>query len=144
MSFEDVDVKGERGEERARQAAGFRLHYKIVNVLEMESAEDDQKKDQQRGDARETHEVKAAQAGVRERTPAAQRGGSDQKAGDGEKYLHTALAVPYQGGYELLRKTLSVGNVSEKQTHVHVVHEHKKDGEAAEEIYAVEAAGDRR
>ena len=39
MSFEDVDMEGQGGEEGARQAAGLRLHDKIVNVLEMEGAE---------------------------------------------------------------------------------------------------------
>ena len=64
MSFEDVDVKGEGGEEGARQAADFRLHNKIVNVLEMESAEHDQQQEEQWSDARETHEIETAKAGV--------------------------------------------------------------------------------
>ena len=70
--------------------------------------------------------------------PAAECCGGDEETGDGEEDLYAALTVPKEE-VELGREVCGVGNLGEKQAHVDVIHENKKDREAAEEIDSVEA-----
>jgi hypothetical protein len=70
--------------------------------------------------------------------PATECYGGDEEARDGEEDLYAALTVPKEE-VELGREVCGVGNVGEKQAHVDVIHENKKDREAAQEVDAVES-----
>ena len=109
----------------------------------MQGGERGEEQEEQRDDACETHEVKTAEAYLRQRVPAAKRGGGDEEAGDGEKDLHSALPIPDEK-FEWRGNVRGVGNAGEKQTHVVVIHEDEKDGQAAEKIDAIETCQRRR
>ena len=109
----------------------------------MQGSERGEEQEEQRDDACETHEVKTAEAYLRERVPAAKRGAGDEEAGDGEKDLHSALTIPDEK-FEWRGNVRGVGNAREKQAHVDVIHEDEKDGQAAEKIDAIETCQRRR
>ncbi len=98
----------------------------------MKRGEHGEKKQEQRRDAGKAHQVKTAQADLGEFSPASKRQRSNQEAGDGEENLHSRLAVPHQRTDELTRQASGVRDLRDEQTHIDVVHQYEKDGQATE------------
>lgn len=133
-------MEGECGDERAPQSSGLRRNREMSDAREMQNAEYPEQRHQQRCDARKPHLVESTHADARKRLPAAKSGGCDQKSGDGEENLDTALAVPDERRHQLFRKPARVRHIRGKQPHVDVIHQHEQDGEAAKQIDAVQPA----
>src|SRR5262249_49472468 len=70
-SFEDVDVKGEGGEESAGESARFCGDDEVFEIGEVKRAEHGKQREEQRRDAGEAQQVKVANVGGGERVPAA-------------------------------------------------------------------------
>ncbi len=75
----------------------------MIHFEQMQDAEHPQQRQQQRGNARKSYEIKIAQTHFRKRAPALDAGRGDQEAGDGKEYLHASLAFPYKRCHQLVR-----------------------------------------
>jgi hypothetical protein len=104
----------------------------------VEQAQDCQQGQQERGDAGDSDEVEGAGPDGCKGSEAANGGGRDQKAGDGEEDLHALLAAPDERRGEGRREAPGVRHMREEQAHVHVVHKDVEDGQGTEAIDAVE------
>src|SRR6202007_3125488 len=96
-----------------------------------------EKKQEQRRDAGKSRQIKTAQTDLGQFSPASKRQRSNQEAGDGEENLNAILAVPDKRADEVTRQAGGVRDLRDKQTHVDVVHQYEKDGQATEQIHAV-------
>src|SRR5437879_324640 len=117
MCLQHINVESECCDERSSKTSSFRRHDKIFDLCVMENAKRGQQQEQQRDDARKTHQVEAAQADAGQRSPPSEGSCSNEKAGNSKKYLHTTLAVPHEGGYQLLRNSVCVRHPGNKQAH---------------------------
>ena len=138
LGFKKIDAEGKRREQRVADSAGLLRDDESVDVGEMKAAQHGEKKQEQGRDAGESQPVEVTHVDAGDGTPAPKRRRGDEEAGDGEEDLYAELAVPDEGRNELGRKTVRVGNPGSEQAHVDVVHQHEEDGQAAEEIDAVE------
>jgi hypothetical protein len=105
----------------------------------VEDAEDGEEQQEQRCDAGEAYAIEVRDVYGGDGAPATKRCGGDEEAGDGEEHLHAELAVPDEGRDQLGWEAFGVRDLCEEQAHVDVVHQDEEDGEAAEEVDAVEA-----
>ena len=138
MSFEDVDVEGECGEENLRQDGDFRRDAEALDAGEVEDAEDDEQKKQQRGDAGKADAVEGDGMHAGERSEAADGGERDEESGDGEEEGDAVIAVEEEQVIEPTRE-LGADGVRGGQMDVDVEQDDGEDGKAAQEVDAVVA-----
>lgn len=132
-------MKSERGDERAAKSAPVRRHHEVSEMREIEAAQDREQQQEQRRDAGKAQQVEIARGDAGKRTPAAQCGRRNEESGDGEEYLNGELAIPHKRGNQLGGNPPGVGHLRNLQSHVNVVHQHEEDGEATEQVHAVQA-----
>ena len=82
--------------------------HKMFYARQMEEGEHRDQQDKQWCNAGKAQQIKIANIDAGKRTPAPERGRSNEKAGDGEENLHAKLTVPNQRGDQLVGETFGV------------------------------------
>jgi hypothetical protein len=108
-------------------------------VGHIKRGKNEQQQQQQGCNSGKSQPIKVEHAHPGELPPSLDRNGGDQEARYREEHLYAALAIPDEHRQQGWRQLSPVGDVAEDQAHVHVVQEHKEDGEAPQQVHAVKS-----
>jgi hypothetical protein len=138
MRLKNIDVKGERREQRATKPTLPSRNDEILKSRKVQRTENRKQRKQQRTDASQAEQIEITNADVLKCAPTFERDRRDQKSRDREKDLNSELPVPSQRVNERLRNPIGVRYVVDPKASIDVIHQHAKNRQPAQQINPIE------